>query len=160
MKRAQPEASSELERAGALSRALSSNTPAPPFTSHTTRLSAPHTPLRQLPPNEARWPELAEWLRTTTEARAVVVLNDAGLLVAAVGLQEDDATQIGSRLALARDALTPLGDARWLTVFVGDEAMTGLAVHRRDESAVWLAIVGHPAPLSYEHLLDALAATR
>lgn len=160
-------ASSDLERAQSLSRALSRPAvplPRPVAKSQSyTRLPA-ITPTsreaRALPALEAgtRWPGLVSWAQQATQARAAFAVDAKGLLVGAVAIEDEEATRIGGRLALAFDQCAQIDHVRAMSIDWAGETMTMLEVRDGDDVPVLLGILGHPEPLPIQALVSAARA--
>lgn len=163
MKIAPSEASSDLERARALSRALTRRGPAPAVATPAkaaepayTRLSMRRAP--PLPPLEsgARWPRIVEWARRATGASGAFAIDRKGLLVGASGLPDDEATRLGARLALAFDQSSQIDRVRSLVIEWSGDTVTLLEIRDSDDVAVLLGLVGHPAPVPVDAVLVAI----
>jgi hypothetical protein len=162
MKPAPPAASSDLDRARALSRALSPASPAPdrptPSPPRWARLT-PREKATPMPTLEAgaRWPRAVGWAIAATEARAGLAIDPKGLLVAAQHLDDEEAARIGGRIALAFDQLAAVGTPRGLWIDWANE--TGLVLRLGDgEQAVLLVLLGPRAGADPDAIRRALVA--
>lgn len=167
MKNVPSEASSDLERAQALSRSLSAARDA-----RAPGAAAPVTPaapgyarlgLRRvstLPPLEvgARWPRIVSWLRTSTLASSVFAVDRTGLVIASTGLEDDEAMRIGGRVALAFDQSAHVDEVRALVIDWAGEQLTAIEVRDGDDVPVLLGILGHPEPVPRAQVVTAIAS--
>lgn len=155
MKSAQPEASSDFERARALSRALTApavaSTPSPSGPSY-TRLK-PRTPAQAAAPalavlpalaRDARWPAIVAWAASTEGATGALAVDRTGLLVAVTGLADEEATRIGGRLALAFDHASEVEQIEAL-VIEGQGRAIHVASFGAGDETVLLAVFGGAA---------------
>lgn len=169
MKPAPPAASSDLERARALSRALSApraapvvprpDAAAPPVARLKSRTPpAPEPPPRTLPALEAgaRWPRIVAWAVEATGASRALAIDRKGLLVAAHHVDDDEAARIGGRLALAFDQAAEIRAVKSLRIDWDGEASCVLEVGD-GEQAVLLAVLGHASPIQPAELAAAIA---
>lgn len=154
MKSAPPEASSDLERARALSRALTAVAPpkstpileAPAY----TRLARAPQPIAASPALPslsvgARWPAIVAWAAGLEGAGAALALDRKGLLVAVSGLPDDEATRIGGRVALAFDQMVQIDEVLSLAI-EGPRRSVHVASFGEGEEAVLLAVLGSAVP--------------
>ena len=161
-------ASSDLERAQSLSRVLSRPAvPLPrPLTKSTsyTRLAkstvSTSTEVPPLPALEAgtRWPNLVLWAQRASHARAVFAVDAKGLLVGAVDIEDEAATRMGGRLAIAFDQCAQIDRVRAMSVDWAGETMTMIEVRDGDDVPVLLGLLGHAEPLPVQALASAARA--
>ncbi len=164
MKNVLSEASSDLERAQALSRSLSAARDASASRSAASPASAPsyaRLSLRRahtLAPLEvgARWPRIVEWLRTSTMASAVFAVDRTGLVIASMGLEDDEAMRIGGRVALAVHQSSLVDEVRSLVIDWAGEVLTAIEVRDGDDVPVLLGILGHPEPVPRAQVVSAI----
>ncbi len=164
MKSAPSEASSDLERARALSRTLAQGRGGPGIAVPKprvpevgfTRLALRRA--RPLPNLEsgARWPRIVDWARAATGASGVFAIDRKGLLVGASGLDDDEATRIGGRLALAFDQSSQIDQVRSLVIDWAGETVTVIEIRDGDDVAVLLGILGHPTAIPIEAVVHAI----
>lgn len=168
MKPVPPAPSSDLDRARALSRALTSPSeprpsPSTPYTRLPTRPDArpderERPEPRPWPPLEtgARWPRAIAWAREGTGARAALAIQPSGLLVAAEQIDDEAASRVGGHVAQAVDRLAALGTVRSLDVRLAGESALVVAVGEGDE-AVLLVLLGPTRSADAEAIAAALA---
>ncbi|MBX7192978.1 MAG: hypothetical protein K1X94_13010 [Sandaracinaceae bacterium] len=164
MKIAPPEASSDLERAQALSRSLASvrtgssagdvTAPREPYVRLSMRRATALAPLEV----GARWPRIVRWLRESTFATAVFAVDRKGLVIASVGLEDDEAMRIGGRVALAFDQSALVDEVRSLVIDWAGETLTALEVRDADDVPVLLGVIGHPEPVPRAKVVAAIAS--
>lgn len=173
MKSAPSEASSDLERAHALSRALARRAPEapgtvaspgaePPYARLASRRAAspPSRPKAPLPSLEvgARWSRIVEWAREATAARAAFAIDGKGLLVGASGVEDEEATRIGGRLGLAFDQSSQIDRVRSLVIDWAGENVTVIELRDRDDVAVLLGILTPRGPIEIPTIESAITA--
>lgn len=166
MKIAQHEASSDLERARALSRSLSQKeapvaVPRPgrgytrlPSRRPAAPVAVPAT-LPELEPG-ARWPRIVAWARQATRSRAAFAVDPKGLLVAAAGIDDLDATRVGGYLALAVDQSSQIDRVRSIAIEWTGERVTGIEVRAADDVAILLGLLGHEGAVPVDDLTTAI----
>lgn len=148
MKPTPPAASSDLERARALSHALQAPDAA---AVHVPRPSAPafaRLMPRAAPPLEegARWPRIVAWAAELTAAQRALAVDRTGLLVASVHLDDEEALRIGGHVALAVDQTAVLGGVRSLQIDLDGKWSTVVPIGD-GEQAVLLVLSEHARPL-------------
>lgn len=167
MKIARPEASSDLERARALSRALAPSDadgrtapsrepplpepplPAPRFASLARKgLRAQSPTLPTLPPLAAgaRWPAAIEWVCEATGAQSAFALDRTGLVVAAHGLDDEGAMRMGGRVALALEQCARVGETSVIAVAWEGITLTAFEVRVADVPLL-VGVLGDGPPL-------------
>jgi hypothetical protein len=166
---------SDLERAKAMSRTLSrAAEPAhPPAATQaytrlakSTPLTLPTTPLdtpmmAPLPPLPVgtRWPDIVRWAQVVTEAHAAFAVDAKGLLVSAIGMEDDDATRMGGRLALAFDQSAQIDVVRSMVIDWAGETVTVLETRDGDDVPVLLGLLGHRKAVPVAALVGSIHAS-
>lgn len=166
MKNVPSEASSDLERARALSRSLSEARDAKPAPTGASTSGPPayaRLGLRRastLPPLEAgaRWPRIVGWLRASTLASSVFAVDRKGLVIASTGLEDDEAMRIGGRVALAFDQSAYVDEVRALVIDWAGEQLTAIEIRDGDDVPVLLGILGHPTPVPRAQVVAAITS--
>ncbi len=106
----------------------------------------------------ARWPRIVEWLRTSTLATSVFAVDRKGLVIASVGLEDDEAMRIGGRVALAFDQSAHVDEVRSLVIDWAGEMLTAIEVRDADDVPVLLGVIGHPEPVPRAKVVAAISS--
>ncbi len=112
-------------------------------------------PLPPLAPG-TRWPEIVRWARDATESLAAFAVDAKGLLVSAIGMEDDDATRMGGRLALAFDQTAQIDAVRSMVIDWAGETVTIVETRDGDDVPVLLGMLGHRRAVPVATLVEAV----
>lgn len=103
-----------------------------------------------------RWPEIVRWARDATESLAAFAVDAKGLLVSAIGMEDDDATRMGGRLALAFDQTAQIDAVRSMVIDWAGETVTIVETRDGDDVPVLLGMLGHRRAVPVATLVEAV----
>jgi hypothetical protein len=106
-----------------------------------------------------RWPDIVRWAQVVTEAHAAFAVDAKGLLVSAIGMEDDDATRMGGRLALAFDQSAQIDVVRSMVIDWAGETVTVLETRDGDDVPVLLGLLGHRKAVPVAALVGSIHAS-